>query len=71
MTNNPPGFLAPLPRFVLEVLPWILSGMIGLYLVWGFLSGPTARAEGRPAVTLSAVGGTQIASTSLLAGETR
>jgi hypothetical protein len=28
--------LEPLSKFVLEVLPWALSGLIGLYLLWGF-----------------------------------
>lgn len=33
-----PAVLAPLSRFVLEVLPWGLSGLIVLYLIWGVWS---------------------------------
>jgi hypothetical protein len=29
-----------LSRFVLETLPWALSGLIGLYLLWGFYAAP-------------------------------
>ena len=45
MLERPAAFLEPLARFVLEVLPWSLSGLIVLYLVWGVWSGP----EGTPA----------------------
>lgn len=42
MSHNPAGFLAPLSRFVLEILPWALSGVIGIYLAWGLWSAPAA-----------------------------
>ena len=37
---RPAAFLEPLANFVLEGLPWTLSGLIGLYLLWGFWSAP-------------------------------
>jgi hypothetical protein len=42
MLERPAAFLEPLSRFVLEVLPWGLSGLIVLYLMWGVWSGPDA-----------------------------
>jgi hypothetical protein len=45
MLYRPAEFLEPLSRFVLEVLPWGLSGLIVLYLIWGVWSAP----EGTPA----------------------
>jgi len=40
-----PRFLVPLSRFVLEILPWALSGVIGVYLAWGLWTGPAAAAH--------------------------
>jgi hypothetical protein len=55
MRGQPESLLEPLSRFVLEVLPWALSGLIGLYLAWGFWSAPVAaRAEFQPVAGLSA-----------------
>jgi len=55
MRGKPELLLEPLSRFVLEVLPWALSGLIGLYLAWGFWSAPvTAQAVLKPAVELNA-----------------
>ena len=42
MTGRPESLLEPLSRFVLEVLPWALSALIGLYLVWGLWTAPAA-----------------------------
>jgi hypothetical protein len=54
MTGRPESLVEPLARFVLEVLPWALSGLIGLYLAWGFWSAPAAaRSELRPVASLS------------------
>ena len=41
MSQRPAGFLGPLSKFVLEVLPWALSSLIGLYLLWSFWLAPT------------------------------
>ena len=46
MLERPATFLEPLSRFVLEVLPWGLSGLIVLYLMWGVWSGPDATSPG-------------------------
>ena len=55
MPSRPARFLAPLSRFVLEILPWALSGVIGLYLIWGLLTGiEPARAAPKPAPAASA-----------------
>jgi hypothetical protein len=71
MAKNTHRLLASLSLFGLEVLPWVLSGMIGIYLIWGFYSGPAASPDGHLAMTQSAVGGTRIASVSLFTGESR
>jgi hypothetical protein len=34
MTRRPPLMLQRMSTFVLEVLPWTLSGLIGVHLVW-------------------------------------
>jgi|EndMetStandDraft_8_1072994.scaffolds.fasta_scaffold2918699_1 hypothetical protein len=34
MTKRPPLLLQNLSVFVLEKLPWALSGLIGAHLVW-------------------------------------
>jgi hypothetical protein len=34
MTERPPLMLQRLSIFVLEILPWALSGLIGMRLVW-------------------------------------
>jgi hypothetical protein len=47
MLHRPAASLAPLSRFVLEILPWGLSGLIVLYLIWGVWSAPET-APGRP-----------------------
>ena len=41
MSQRPAGFLGPLSKFVLEVLPWALSSLIGLYLLWSFWLAPS------------------------------
>ena len=38
MTRRPPLILQRLSTFVLEVLPWALSGLIGMHLVWSLVS---------------------------------
>jgi len=43
---RPAAFLEPLANFVLEGLPWTLSGLIGLYLLWGFWSAPQPSVAG-------------------------
>jgi hypothetical protein len=55
MPERPPILLEPLSRFVLEVLPWGLSGLIVLYLIWGAWSGPED-APARPLAAQSAAG---------------
>jgi len=40
MSHHRVMFVEPLARFVLEVLPWALSGLIGLYLLWGLCLAP-------------------------------
>ncbi|MFL5003330.1 MAG: hypothetical protein ACJ8DY_23365, partial [Xanthobacteraceae bacterium] len=58
MTGRPESLIEPLSRFVLEVLPWALSALIGLYLVWGFWSAPAAAGpELKPVAGLSVSGG--------------
>jgi hypothetical protein len=37
MMNHPPLMLLRLSSFVLEVLPWALSGVIGLRLAWNLV----------------------------------
>jgi hypothetical protein len=37
MMKHPPLMLLQLSSFVLEVLPWALSGVIGLRLVWNLV----------------------------------
>ena len=55
MLERPAALLKPLSRFVLEVLPWGLSGLIVLYLMWGVWSGPNAASAGlRPLAAQSA-----------------
>jgi hypothetical protein len=34
------SLLEPLAKFVLEVLPWTLSSLIVLYLIWGLVLAP-------------------------------
>ena len=34
MTELPPLLLQRLSTFVLEILPWVLSGLIGVHLAW-------------------------------------
>jgi hypothetical protein len=46
MLHRPAAFLEPLSRFVLEVLPWGLSGLIVLYLIWGVWSAPESTPTG-------------------------
>lgn len=46
MLERPAVFPEQLSRFVLEVLPWGLSGLIVLYLIWGVVSGPDAASAG-------------------------
>jgi hypothetical protein len=58
MTGRAESLVEPLSRFVLEVLPWALSGLIGLYLAWGFWSAPAADGpELKPVAALSASAG--------------
>ena len=55
MTGRGGLLLQPLSRFVLEVLPWALSALIGLYLAWGLWSAPAAaHAEQKPVAQASA-----------------
>jgi hypothetical protein len=55
MLYRPAEFLEPLSRFVLEVLPWGLSGLIVLYLIWGVWSVPgSTPADLRPVAAQSA-----------------
>ena len=55
MPQRSTSFLTPLSRFVLEVLPWALSGLIGLYLAWGaWAAQPVAGAAARPPADWSA-----------------
>jgi hypothetical protein len=55
MSQHQAGFLGSLSNFVLEVLPWALSSLIGLYLLWGFWLGATpARAAFAPAASPAA-----------------
>jgi hypothetical protein len=45
--SSPP--LEPLAKFVLEVLPWTLSSLIVLYLIWGLVLAPQlAPVDGKP-----------------------
>jgi hypothetical protein len=37
MMKHPPLMLLRLSSFVLEVLPWALSGVIGLRLAWNLV----------------------------------
>jgi len=53
MTRDPARFLEPLSGFVLEVLPWGLSSLIVLYLLWGFWSAPQASEGPKPAIEQS------------------
>jgi len=56
MTGREDSLLEPLSRFVLEILPWALSGLIGIYLAWGLLSAPAAaRTELKPVTYVSAL----------------
>jgi hypothetical protein len=48
MLYRPAAFLEPLSRFVLEFLPWGLSGLIVLYLIWGVRSAPDTTVSSRP-----------------------
>jgi len=48
MLERPAAFLEPLSRFVLEVLPWGLSGLIVLYLIWGVWSPLQSATHVRP-----------------------
>jgi hypothetical protein len=58
MPEHPLPLVEPLSRFVLEVLPWALSGLIGLYLAWGFWSAPAAAGpELKPVAGLSVSAG--------------
>jgi len=34
MTELPPLMLQRLSTFVLEILPWVLAGLIGMHLAW-------------------------------------
>jgi hypothetical protein len=55
MTEREDSLLEPLSRFVLEILPWALSGLIGIYLAWGLWSAPaSARPELKPVTYVSA-----------------
>jgi hypothetical protein len=46
------ALLAPLGKFVLEVLPWALSSLIVLYLIWGtWFAPPPMPAGGKPLAT--------------------
>ena len=37
MTKQPPLLLQRLSTFVLETLPWALSGLIGIHLAWNLV----------------------------------
>jgi len=37
MTELPPLMLQRLSTFVLEILPWVLSGLIGMHLAWNLV----------------------------------
>ena len=37
MTQRPPLVLQRLSFFVLEILPWALSGLIGAHLAWNYV----------------------------------
>ncbi len=37
MTTRPPLLLQLLSTFVLEVMPWALSGLIGVHLIWNLV----------------------------------
>lgn len=52
MTERPKLLLDRLSGLVLEILPWNLSVLIGLYLLWGHFS-PLAHAERTPVGSLS------------------
>jgi hypothetical protein len=53
MTGRAESLVEPLSRFVLEVLPWALSAVIGLYLAWGFWSAPAPAAGPDPVARMS------------------
>ena len=40
MPDRSATLLEPLAKFVLEVLPWTLSSVIVLYLIWGLVLAP-------------------------------
>jgi hypothetical protein len=41
--------LEPLAKFVLEILPWTLSSLIVLYLIWGLVLAPQLTpVDGKP-----------------------
>jgi len=41
--------LEPLAKFVLEILPWTLSSLIVLYLIWGLVLAPQpSPVDGKP-----------------------
>ena len=49
MPDHSATLLEPLAKFVLEVLPWTLSSLIVLYLMWGlYLAPQLAPADGKP-----------------------
>ena len=63
MPDRSAALLEPLSTFVLEVLPWSLSSLIALYLVWSLLLAPSAtRAEPAGAPGAAAVAATLPAS---------
>ena len=37
MTERPPLMLQRLSTFVLETLPWVLSGLAGMHLAWNLV----------------------------------
>jgi hypothetical protein len=37
MTKRPPVMLQRLSTFVLEMLPWALSGLIGMHFAWNLM----------------------------------
>jgi hypothetical protein len=47
MTERRQLLLESLSGLILEVLPWSLSGLICLYLLWGYVSQPV-RTAGKP-----------------------
>jgi hypothetical protein len=48
MLPSPAGFVAALSGFVLEILPWGLSGLIVLYLLWSACFAPASVTGAKP-----------------------